>query len=99
METIMEMTAFRRLTLKTKQERTLYSSLIGYRISRKTSSLISPTRKSRLTVLRLDTTHTLFDSSGATLPRMAYFTLRRFIETTSGTLVLANRRVFLCNPD
>jgi len=42
MEIMMEMTGFRRLRSKTKQERTLYSSL-GYNVSRKTSSLISLT--------------------------------------------------------
>jgi len=36
----MEMTGFR---LKTKQEKILYSFLLGYNISRKTSSLISLT--------------------------------------------------------
>jgi len=43
MEIMMEMIGFRRLRLKTKQERILHSSVPGYSDSRKTSSLISPT--------------------------------------------------------
>jgi len=43
MEIMMEMTGFRRLRLKTKQERTLRPSLLRYNVSRKTRSLISLT--------------------------------------------------------
>jgi len=81
MEIMMEMTDFRRLKLKTKQERILYSSLLRY-VSRKTSSLISLTdlADSQLKVLHslhssLDTTYVPFNSS--TLPRVMYLTLSK----------------------
>jgi hypothetical protein len=50
---MMEMMSFRRLGLKTKQERKPYSSLLGYSDFRKTSSLILLTNlaDSQLTVL------------------------------------------------
>jgi len=47
-EIMMEMRRFQRLRLKTRQERTLYSSLLGHNVSRKTSSLISLIRNSQL---------------------------------------------------
>jgi len=43
MEIMMEMTDCRRLRLKTKQERTLYSSLLGYNVFHKISFLLSLT--------------------------------------------------------
>jgi hypothetical protein len=55
-----------RLRLKTKQERTLYSSPLGHSVSRKTSSLISLTRDSRSSQFftrGLDATRAPFDSS------------------------------------
>jgi len=77
MEIMVEITGLRRLRLKTK-ERTLYSSLPGYNVSRKTSSLISLTdladsqfaAHSSSQFVRLVIIHALFDSSKATLPRV-----------------------------
>jgi hypothetical protein len=45
MEIMMEMMACRRLEKKTRKN--IYSSLLGYNVSRKTSSLISLTRNSQ----------------------------------------------------
>jgi len=87
-EIMMEMTGFRRLRLKTKQERILYFFLLGYNVSRETSSLTSLTDPvdSQLTVLhsrssqfaRLNT-HAPFDSSKAILSYVTFLTLRRFM--------------------
>jgi len=82
MEIMMEMIGFRRLRLKTKQERTLYFSLVEYNDSRKTSFLISLTsqfavfyfQSSQFAHLRV-----LFDSSKATLPYACpYFKVKTF---------------------
>jgi len=74
--------------IETKQERTLYSSPLGYSDSRKISSLISLTdlADSQLIVLhprssqfaRFGASSASFDLSKTTLPRMTYLTFRRF---------------------
>jgi len=90
MEIMMKMTDFRHLRLKTKQERTLYSSLLGHNVSCNINSLISLTdlvdsqlaaHNSSLAAsqfVRLDTIHASFDSSKTTLARVTYLSLRRF---------------------
>jgi len=86
MKIIMETIGFRHLRLKTKQERTLYSSPLGCNVYRKTSSLTSLTRNSQLAVLHtrssqfanLDTTHAPFDLSKATPPCVTYLTFKTF---------------------
>jgi len=112
MEIMMEIIDFPRFRLKTKQERTLYFSLLEYSDSRKTTFLTNWSRSfrnSQLAILysqssqfALGATFALFDSSKATLPRMMYLTLRHSrhcTETIPGTLVSANCRIFLSNPD
>jgi hypothetical protein len=111
----MEMTGFRRLRLKTRNKKEHFILLYWDAIvPRKTSSLISLiaislTRDSQFTVVqswsslvaRLDTTQAPFDSSKATLPRVAHFKYvsRRCTKTNPETRVSVNRRIFLSNPD
>jgi len=87
MEIMMKITGFPRLGLKIKQEKTLYSSLLGY--SRETSSPISPTdlADSQLTVLHSSLVSTLTRPSILLiLSCVTYLSLSHCTKTNPGTL-------------
>jgi len=94
MKIMMKMTDFRRLKLKIKQERTVYSFLLGCNVSRKTSFLISLSDFANLQFTAhpsfffsplffirgfQSSVAVPFDSSKAILSRVMYLTLRCFM--------------------